>query len=246
MQGSTLHRPLVNRDAPYVRTILHFEPRLISLIDQGRGGAAADGTDADRLPEVLRPFFELDHVRLRLGAAEQAEAERMLVHMQQCYVRNDFVGQNRFLLALADVLYWVYDLCREHLREDKQGSERERHVHNVIAYIERCYMNDITMDLLERELHLNKYYMSKVFKELTGTTIFKYLYNRRVNQAKVLFQVDEGAVGDGCRLQRRLQARLPLHEGVQADCRHDAGTLSQAGKTAWGMRELRGHVRHLV
>jgi len=181
MQGTTLYRPEMSRLTPYIRTVLHFEPRLIRSAEPK---AAADGP----LPEVLRPFYDLQHCRLRLNASQKAEAEQILACMQRCYERGDFVGRSRFLLGMEDLLYWIYDLCGPYMLSDKDSSEPERHVQNVISYIERFYMEEITLDLLQDKLHLNKFYMSKVFKEVTGKTIMKYLYNRRVNQAKLLFQ----------------------------------------------------------
>jgi AraC-like DNA-binding protein len=181
MQGATLHRPELSQLMPYVRTVLHFEPRLIR-------SAESKTADEDSLPEVLRPFYELQHCRLRLNSEQQAEAEHMLAAMQHFYDRGDFVGRSRFLLGMEDLLYWIYDLCGPSMLPQKGCSEPERHVQNVISYIERFYMEEITLDLLQDKLHINKFYMSKVFKDLTGKTIMKYLYNRRVNQAKVLFQ----------------------------------------------------------
>ncbi|WP_053376517.1 AraC family transcriptional regulator [Paenibacillus sp. FJAT-27812] len=181
MQGTTLHRPDIIRQAPYVRTVLHFEPRIIRSLE-------SKPETEDPWPEVLRPFYELQHCRLRLNARQQTEAELMLANMQRCYARGDFVGSSRFQLGMEDMLYWIYDLCGPYMLSVKDCSEPERHVQSIISYIERFYMEEITLNLLQDKLHLNKFYMSKLFKELTGKTIMKYLYTRRVNQAKVLFQ----------------------------------------------------------
>ncbi|WP_162341761.1 AraC family transcriptional regulator [Paenibacillus paridis] len=180
MQGMTLHRPDRSALAPYVRTVLHFEPRIIQSMVEGQAEEVP-------WPEVLRPFYELQHCRVRLNRVQRSETERMLAAMQRHGARGDFVGRSRFQLGMMDLLYWVYDLCSPFIVSEKQCSEPERHVQSVISYIERFYMEEISLDLLQDKLHLNKFYMSKLFKEQTGITIMKYLYNRRVNQAKVLF-----------------------------------------------------------
>ncbi|MCZ8514996.1 hypothetical protein O9H85_21755 [Paenibacillus filicis] len=38
---------------------------------------------------------------------------------------------------------------------------------------------------------MSKYYLTGIFKEVTGITIFKYLFQRRINEAKVRFLMDK-------------------------------------------------------
>lgn len=64
-------------------------------------------------------------------------------------------------------------------------SAKDQNVQDIVTYLERNYDRDLTLDDLEKELHLSKFYMTKIFKEVTGTTIFQYLYHLRVNQAKI-------------------------------------------------------------
>lgn len=45
---------------------------------------------------------------------------------------------------------------------------------------------------------MSKYHLAKVFKEMTGVTIFKYLYQRRINQAKIEFLLSTASVTEIC------------------------------------------------
>jgi YesN/AraC family two-component response regulator len=64
-------------------------------------------------------------------------------------------------------------------------------VQSIITFIEANYQRDIHLDEMERGLYLSKYYLVKIFKEVTGLTIFTYLYQRRINQAKVLILLEQ-------------------------------------------------------
>ena len=89
---------------------------------------------------------------------------------------------------------------REPIREHEHRSDKEQHVRDaVIRFLEAHYEQDVTLDDIAGALHLTKPYLSNLFKEVTGTTVFKYLYNRRINQAKMLFRLEpERTVSDVC------------------------------------------------
>ncbi|MGV2643813.1 helix-turn-helix domain-containing protein, partial [Clostridium perfringens] len=68
-------------------------------------------------------------------------------------------------------------------------SEKERHVQHVVSFVEENYMQDLTLEQIARDMHITKHYLSSLFKEVTGTTVVKYLYHRRINQAKILLRL---------------------------------------------------------
>ncbi|WP_019422883.1 helix-turn-helix transcriptional regulator [Paenibacillus sp. OSY-SE] len=179
MHGLTLHRPNIDTSYPYVRSIIHFDPRYVEAVHPNLPAESRD--------DVLRPFRELKYARLKLPSAHQEEAERLLTRMKSFAGRSDFVGERRMQLAFLDLLYCIYDWCKEPMAALPPAGEREKHVQETIRVIEGCYQEDVTLDDIAERQHLNKYYLSKVFKDVTGTTVFTYLYHRRINQAKVWF-----------------------------------------------------------
>jgi YesN/AraC family two-component response regulator len=98
------------------------------------------------------------------------------------------------------MLYYIYQLCEKPLESQQDlSTDKEKHVQNVISFVEAHYIEDIHLQRLEEELHLSKYYLSKIFKEVTGATIFEYLYQLRINQAKILFLLHkEISVTEAC------------------------------------------------
>lgn len=75
-------------------------------------------------------------------------------------------------------------------------STKQHHVQNIITYIEQHYAKELTLDHLQHALHLNKYYLSKSFKEVTRTTIFQYLLERRIYAAKLLLVDSQAKITD--------------------------------------------------
>lgn len=177
MNGMTLHCAKIDKSVPYVRTLLHFQPENLRPL-----------LDMPHALNVFKPFQELGNHRLSLAGPEREEAERLLARMDGYKRRGDTIGYNRLQLALADMLYYVYDLCQQPLRDKPEfPSDKERTVQDIISFIESQYTRDLTLDMLQDHLHLSKYHLSKLFKEVTGVTIFDYVYRRRINQAKIMF-----------------------------------------------------------
>jgi AraC-like DNA-binding protein len=179
MHGMTLHTPNPDMRVPYVRSMIHFYPEFVH-----------EFMNRSYTVPLMKPFEELRNYRLQAGPLK-GEVEERLAGLNRWYHSSEEHAYERFLLRFIDFLYLVSELCRKPLNNGyTPSSDRERHVQRVIEYIEAHYADDISMEELERELHVSRHYLSRVFKEWTGTTVFQFLYHRRINQAKTLFLVE--------------------------------------------------------
>jgi AraC-like DNA-binding protein len=189
MYGMTLHCAKIDPSEAYVRSIVHFDPAIVRPYLELPGAA-----------NVLEPFQTLKNYRIRLRGPEKEEAERMLERMNGFRQRRDAVADNRMQLALIDLLYFLYEQCRQPLRDRKEfPSAKEKTVQQIVTWLEDHYTADLHMDELQRHMHLSKSYIAKIFKEVTGVTLFDYVYRKRINEARVRFMLDpETSVTDVC------------------------------------------------
>lgn len=179
MHGMTLHMPNPDPNLPYVRSMIHFQPEFMHE-HIGRSYAHL----------LLKPFEELRNYRIQTGDYKE-EVEARLSEMARWYHSDREYAYERFLLRFVDFLYLVNELVRNPLdTAEPPSTEREKHVQRVIEYIEAHYAEDLSLADLENALHISRHYLSRLFKEWTGATIFQYLYHRRINQAKTLFLID--------------------------------------------------------
>ena len=65
-------------------------------------------------------------------------------------------------------------------------SKENKIVSDAINYINAHISEDLSLDLISRELFINKYYLSHLFKEHTNTTPHKYILKRRLLLSKEL------------------------------------------------------------
>lgn len=53
----------------------------------------------------------------------------------------------------------------------------------VLLHIEKNLDSDLSLEKIAKELNYSKFYIARVFKNHTGLTIYKYIRNRRLNEA---------------------------------------------------------------
>lgn len=68
---------------------------------------------------------------------------------------------------------------------------RESVVRLVVAYVEDHLFEEIAIDKIAGELNYSKFYIARVFREHTGSTIYKYIQSRRLTEAaRMLVETD--------------------------------------------------------
>lgn len=68
--------------------------------------------------------------------------------------------------------------------------------YSMIDYIHSYYSTPLTLDDLATYLHLNKHYVSSLFKKATGMTFNNYLTEYRIEQAKILLKESNDLLAD--------------------------------------------------
>ena len=180
MNGMTLHCAKIDPKAPYVRSVIHFHPSSLQPY-----------LELPHKVPFLQPFQQFGNYRLSLRGQGQQEAERLLAQMHRHGTSGGEIGRSRMQLAFVDLLHFIYERCLQPLQGlPELPSEKERTVQRIVSYLEKKYTDDLHMEQLQADLHVSKFYLSRLFKEVTGVTIFEFVFQRRINQAKMLFLFD--------------------------------------------------------
>jgi AraC-like DNA-binding protein len=189
MYGMTLHCAKIDPSVPYVRSIIHFDPYFVH-----------PHTQISPTVNILQPFQQLKNARLRLNKEQRLEVETILERMNRFAEEPKPLSNIRQMHAFMDLLCLVYDNCTEKLQETAETTgHKEVLVQQMICWLELHYTEDLHMGELERQMHFSKSYLAKLFKEVTGVTIFEYLYRKRINEARIRFMMDTSArVTDVC------------------------------------------------
>ncbi|MEF2243512.1 helix-turn-helix transcriptional regulator [Paenibacillus sp. IITD108] len=181
LHGMTMHKAHVDPDTAYHRTTIHFDPYYFKKFIQ-----------PSYTPDLLIPFRKLHNVRLQLRGEEKLAMEARLSSMLKLYKEQTDYSLQRFQAQMLDLMIVIHELCQKPLQDIPEfPSAREEHVQRIISYIEQNFQEELTLELIQSELHLSKYYLAKTFKEITGMTIFYFLMQRRIYEAKLMLIEDD-------------------------------------------------------
>ncbi|MBP1990843.1 helix-turn-helix domain-containing protein [Paenibacillus eucommiae] len=189
MHGMTLHCPNMDEKNKYVRTVVSFDPAYVRAI-------------SGKLFTIdpLEPFERHKNIRLQLHGEDQQRVESRLAEMNDCFHHKDPIAHNRFRLVFLEMLLDLYGLCaKPSMRKSEALTPKEQTVQKVVTWVEGHFAEQVSFDDIAAHMDLNKHYLSRVFRELTGLTVFDYLYQRRINEAKIIFLLqDQVSVTEVC------------------------------------------------
>ena len=78
--------------------------------------------------------------------------------------------------------------------EESKSSYKKTSVADVKEYLDQNYSSRITLDDLSARFYINKYYLTRVFKEQYGQSISTYLTALRITHAKQLLRFSDKSV----------------------------------------------------
>ena len=88
----------------------------------------------------------------------------------------------------AEMIGWVARYLEEYFRSLSELPAKHSLIRRAVDYMQRHYMEDITLDSLAEFLQMNPTYLSILFKNEMGTTYVRYLRELRINKAVALLQ----------------------------------------------------------
>ena len=80
--------------------------------------------------------------------------------------------------------------------EHTARSRKRIDLEGIKRYLDEHYTEHITLELLSQKFFINKYYLTKIFKETYGVTIISYIEERRITQAKNLLRFTDMTVNE--------------------------------------------------
>ncbi|QJD84205.1 AraC family transcriptional regulator [Cohnella herbarum] len=182
-QPYQLHKvyPKASKQQPYIRSKLHFiaedfsdklvlfPNRNTQLLQLWQGKGATQAFDLLGDMTYLEQLCEWYEQSAGNGKGE-SEEENMLFLLQILGFVNKAQGSMRES-ALIEIA-----------KRPMRYSER------IMKWIDHYYAEEVSLDRIAEELHLSKFYVSRVFRQETGSSVTDYLTARRIKQACRLLQ----------------------------------------------------------
>ncbi|MEH7276558.1 AraC family transcriptional regulator [Neobacillus vireti] len=191
LDGMTLHKANPRSESTYTRSALHFSPTWLSDLISTLG-----------LPNLLDPFKKLNNPLLRTRYDENGQyVDRQMKkisgllseideELQRTGKKNELL-EAEVKLELIQLLLCIYKMSQQDLAQvTNKKTEKELHAEAIASWIRDHFKEKISLDRISSELNLSKYYVSHVFKEVTGFTVMEYVMGCRLNQVKYLLEME--------------------------------------------------------
>lgn len=171
----TIHQLIpIGLNTEYDRIYLHVtEPCLSSLQFNGHS-----------LLKPLRMAGKQKHYHFHISCKE--DYQRIYERMFEMYrsKKEDYYGKEMLNRAR---LIEIFTLINKHIIEDitpRITAHENQIIENVVAYINEHYNEPITLEHLAGNFYMNKYSLTRLFKEQTDLTIHNYITLKRISTAK--------------------------------------------------------------
>ena len=135
----------------------------------------------------LRGLFEANGGLCFPSNSVSSEIDRLFSEMSA--IPEDRVKED--VLFHADCLKLLYLLS--HSRSHEADAPNEK-VAELLFAIDREYTSPVTLDELAEEVHISKFYLSRLFREYTGMSVFTYITERRLGRARELLRTTDGPI----------------------------------------------------
>ena len=190
LDGFTLHKANTPSPDTYVRSMVHFSPAWLEKFLPAMG-----------IPNLLDPFKRRNNCILRTGFDESGryvddKIKGIAEQLREIDLEFQSTGQinemlkSELTLNFLQLLLKLYKMSEgKDMRVKRKKTEKKRHAENIATWINQHFSEKVSLERISEEQNLNKYYISHVFKEVTGYTVMQYVMECRLAQAKYLLEM---------------------------------------------------------
>jgi len=173
-----MHKLNIDPDTPYERIAIHFSPESLTATDPEQ--------------RLLAPFTERSMGRLnRYTVSEDPDG---LLRMPFSRFKFDSVS-NIQLNLFARLLQILTHLDSQfHLMKQQLPAETRN---ELVGYVYQHLFEDISVQSVADEMHLSRSQVNRIFRQVTGTSMWKYVTAKRLLAARAMINRGESAM-DAC------------------------------------------------
>ncbi|PWV99390.1 AraC-like protein [Paenibacillus cellulosilyticus] len=209
-----------------INAALPEHERLIANIHPSYLGMSSEsaGSTIPAIPVVLQPLIENEYLIVRLSLHDRVAIDELAEGMIR-EMREQKPGYEIFTQTLVQQLLIL--CCRYAGQGSTQSvaapSAMHERISEIAQYINRHYMDDLSLQRVADQFYISPYYLSRFFKEATGFTFVEYLSSVRIKEAKKLLEqtpmkvsiiarkVGFGSVTHFGRVFKNVTGRAPLY-----------------------------------
>ncbi|ALB44227.1 MULTISPECIES: AraC family transcriptional regulator [Clostridium] len=170
-----LHRAVINSmKMPYERIVLWINKSFLNELSTPETDLTQCFENVEKA-NVIRADFQIQqNVRAQLSKLLELE---------------NYKGLGKDLLYKAyiiELIIQLNNLVLSHKSDFDIDVTKSSLIDGIVEYINNHINEELTIDELSKEFYLSKFHLSREFKKYTGTTIHRYIVQKKLIQAKEL------------------------------------------------------------
>ena len=173
-----MHKLNISPDEPYERIAIHFAPDSLSSLDPAH--------------TLLAPFEDRSMGRLnRYTVAEDMDGLLRIPFTNFSFDNVPNIRLNLFarLVQILTHLDGQFHIMKQHLPAETRNE--------LVGYVYQHLFEDISVQSVADAMHLSRSQVNRIFQQVTGTTMWKYVTAKRLLAARAMIQRGESA-NDAC------------------------------------------------
>lgn len=176
VRRNVIHKTALSREAHHDRILLEISRSYLESVFAITGEL------------TLHDFFQDDCIILSLESEEQNFITELLLALgRELGTKNS--GFRLLAKSLVAELF-IYAKRMENKANPSASSRtddpRHRQIEQIACYIAENCCSPLSLNSIAEQFYMNKCYLSRIFKEITGFTVNGYLHARRIQKARSL------------------------------------------------------------
>ena len=175
LRPAEMHKLDIDPSEPYERIVIHFSPALLEALDPNK--------------ELLRPFYDRPFGQMNQYGQED-DPDGLL---QAAFARFSFDGISDVRMNLIGRLIMLLTAMDSMHGRTQTHAPVEGLAGQILAYVNEHLFEDISMQSIANTFYRSPSQISRIFRQATGNSLWKYVTIKRLMAARELIQRGEPA-----------------------------------------------------
>lgn len=176
IKPNILHKTNNSTQTTHERIIVNFSESFLT-------------TSIEVLRDNLKLLFEDEYIIIHFSPTDRIHIEENLQWLIKEVTKKNIAYEIYSSTLLMQLLIYCSRFIKENsMKSLDYISPIYERVSDVVRYINKNYYKDLNLQFLSDKFYISPYYLSRVFKEVTGFTFIEYLNSVRIKEAIKLLQ----------------------------------------------------------
>ena len=178
MRRAETHKLIVNGSGRYERYVLHFSPSVLQSFGFSE--------------QLLAPFTRRGLGERNLYLPSEFSAIKPIEFFQKCFRELEVMPNDEVIIANLASFMCSVRMAFERSVEPDFGGEKDLG-REIIDFINANLSSELSLEIISSEVHMSPSQIGRVFRKLTGTSVYDYILSKRLIVAQELISKGESA-----------------------------------------------------